>query len=224
MADEDTTRWLAMLGHDLIAPLVTIQGFLTLIEDDARRGDWSRFEQDVSCVNRACDHMRRLLEDLRALARGEPSTAQDATPLAPLVDAARVALAAAIARQNVEIRVAADLPVVRGNATQLARVLQNLLDNALAALHGQPDPRVEIAACREGGVVRVTVRDNGRGLTTEERQALSQPPLPESARSGRGLGLQIVRQFVEAHGGSLGIESAGPGQGVTAWFTLPAGE
>jgi signal transduction histidine kinase len=219
-----SSRLLAMIGHDLKAPLVTVQGFLDGLQAAARAGNWSQFNADVGRITRACEHMRLMLDELLELARdgNHPLTIED-VPLGEVVQAALDAVAGTIQSQHVTVQVAPHLPTVRGDRLRLTRVLQNLVDNALKSQRETPTPSIEIAAHREGPFVRVTVRDHGRGLDPTDLARIFElyrrldPSMP-----GYGLGLWIVKQIVEAQGGQVGMESAGPGCGATAWFTVPA--
>jgi signal transduction histidine kinase len=83
-----------------------------------------------------------------------------------------------------------------------------------------------VAVARDGDHVRVEVADSGRGIAPEDRERIFEPfrqasdTVPDGPR-GTGLGLPISRQIVEAHGGTMGLESA-PGAGSTFWFRIPA--
>lgn len=120
-------------------------------------------------------------------------------------------------------RVAADLPLVDGDPTQLWRVIENLLTNAVK--HNPPDITVTISAAiaPDAAHLRCQVHDTGRGIPPEQHATLFSP----YSRGGRtrnipglGLGLYLCRQIILAHGGTIGVESF-PGSGTTFWFTLP---
>jgi signal transduction histidine kinase len=118
----------------------------------------------------------------------------------------------------------ADLPRVLADPGRLRQVLRNLLANAIA--HTPRDGQIVVAARQEGGQVAVQVRDTGEGIAPEHLAFVFErfyraDPSRTRATGGAGLGLAIVKQFVEAHGGTVSVEST-PGQGATFTFTLPA--
>jgi len=125
------------------------------------------------------------------------------------------------------------LPRVQADEARLQQVLGNLLSNALRhAGHGDaPEPGVRLAVSvpESAGVVRVSVTDNGSGLSPEAQQHVFDRFWRADAgrsrdRGGSGLGLAISRGIILAHGGQIWVESA-PGQGATFTFELPvAGE
>jgi signal transduction histidine kinase len=119
-----------------------------------------------------------------------------------------------------------DVPAVEGEPALLARVLDNLLDNA--AKYSEPDTTVELDVAPGDGGVTVTVRDHGIGIAPED-QARAFTPFFRSDRSrardtgGVGLGLALSKRIVEAHGGRITLESRlGEGTTLRAW--LPAEE
>jgi signal transduction histidine kinase len=130
--------------------------------------------------------------------------------LAPVSDTAGVQVFNRVSRKT----------QVDADAELLARVFQNLLSNAL-----KYSPRSEVtieANEKPNGDVECIVRDSGAGITAEQLAQLFRKGASNSDRSdGFGLGLSIVRELVEAHGGEVGVESAG-GKGTVVRFTLPA--
>jgi two-component system sensor histidine kinase/response regulator len=114
-------------------------------------------------------------------------------------------------------------PVAVGYGPWIEEVWVNYIDNAIK--YGGRPAYVELGAERVNGTSRFWVRDNGRGLTTEERNNLFAPftRLNQVQTQGHGLGLSIVRHIVEKLDGEVSVESSSvPGQGSTFSFTLPA--
>jgi signal transduction histidine kinase len=113
------------------------------------------------------------------------------------------------------------LPPVHADATQLWRLLTNLITNAVK--HNPPGLNLTISASVEAGMLRCAVQDNGLGIRAEQCQRLFELYVRGSRARyapGLGLGLYVCRQIVTAHGGKIGVNSI-PGQGCTFWFTLP---
>jgi signal transduction histidine kinase len=111
--------------------------------------------------------------------------------------------------------------VGRWDRLRLERVLTNLLSNAFKHGKGQP---IEVRVERTDGHARLVVRDHGPGIPLEEQRAIFERFMKASSSKGKkegfGLGLYIVRQLVEAHGGSIHVESS-PGEGATFTVELP---
>jgi signal transduction histidine kinase len=115
-----------------------------------------------------------------------------------------------------------DLPIVSGDAAALTRAIQNLLANAIR--HGGDAGMVKVSASSHGGSVSITVEDEGRGIAPPDLPHVFEPFF-RGADAGRvrgsGLGLTIVRQIVEMHGGSVNVERGRP-RGAALTIVLPA--
>lgn len=127
-------------------------------------------------------------------------------------------------RTIVQNTIPEDLPLVKVDPLQLARVYQNLLANALK--HNPPGLTLTLTGELQDAWIYCTVNDNGIGIKSEQLERLFDPYFrgdkkPKSV--GLGLGLYLCRQIVEAHGGAIGVDSK-LNQGTTFWFTLPVSQ
>ena len=116
-----------------------------------------------------------------------------------------------------------ELPAVRGDATQLLQLFQNLLANAIKFHRPGEAPRVSLSAQARPEGWRFAVTDNGIGIAAEYFErifALFQRLHGRTEYPGTGIGLALCKKIVERHGGRIGVESE-PGRGSTFWFTLP---
>src|SRR5579884_2325350 len=227
---QSISHFLSLVSHELRSPLNTLNGYLDLLLEGIA-GELN--EQQREFVQRAragSEHLYSLLEDLLLIARadaGQLRLNRTAHSLEELVNAAREELELAImdAGVTLEIALPANLPELFVDATRIQQVLRNLLSNALRFTPA--GGRVTIAARvvpDEHERIEVNVRDTGCGIAPEylERvfERFFQVPQAEGGRGGgQGLGLAVVKTIVEAHGGSVRVESA-PGEGSTFLFTL----
>ena len=125
---------------------------------------------------------------------------------------------------DVDIDVAPDLPTIIGDPVGLRQVLINLVRNGMEACSGAATPerkQVAISAFLQHRAVVMQVRDTGTGMTEELRRKVFEPFFTTKA-AGTGLGLAICRRIIEAHGGTIGVEST-PGAGTTFTVSLPVG-
>ncbi len=217
--------------HDLKSPLVTIKGFLGMLERDIGLDDRERVEHDIRRVNGAADKMKRLLDELLELAQaGDPTRmAQEEVPLNDLVREALELIEGLTSRREVAIEVAPDLPVVTGDPVRLLQVYQNLLANAVKYMGDQAAPRVEVGvragtpahAARPDPSPVYFVSDNGSGINPRFHQKLFELfERLETDEEGSGVGLAVVKRIVELHGGRVWVESEGEGHGSAFCFTL----
>jgi signal transduction histidine kinase/ActR/RegA family two-component response regulator len=218
-------EFLAMLGHELRNPLAPIQTALQLMR---LRGDGSA-ERERSVIERQVKHLTRLVDDLldvSRIARGKVDLDCERVDIADVV-AKGIELASPLIEQRrhtLEVHVARHGLAVNGDPLRLAQVVSNLLANA--AKYTEPGGRLTVAAEHVDGEVVLRVRDSGVGITPEmlpkvfdlfvqERQTL------DRSQGGLGLGLTIVRSIVQMHGGTVSVQSDGPGRGSEFAVRLP---
>jgi PAS domain S-box-containing protein len=220
-------RFTYTVSHDLKSPLITIQGFLGYLEQDAQAGNIEQMKSDMARIVNAAEKMEQLLSELLELSRiGRAMNPPEEVSLDELAREAVRLVEARLVKRGVKVEIVPDLPVVYGDRTRLREVLENLLDNAIKYMGGQPEPRIEIGERQDGAdAERVFyVRDNGMGIEPRYHQkifGLFEKLDPKS--EGTGVGLAIVKRIVEAHGGRIWVESEGEGCGSTFCFTLPRG-
>jgi signal transduction histidine kinase len=176
-------------------------------------------------VSEGLDRTRRIVADLRDFAapsRGPQQRVDLGNSLRATADLLRHDLMKAGAQ--LELAVAPDLPEVRGDPGALNQVCLNLIKNAAEALAGRVGSipgSIRLEASAEGGAVRIRVRDNGPGMPPEVQERLFEPFFTtKEVGQGTGLGLSISKQIIEAHDGSLTVESV-LGEGTTFTIELP---
>jgi signal transduction histidine kinase len=215
-------RFTYAVSHDLRSPVVTIKSFVGFLERDLAANDAERVAKDIGFIRNAGDKMGRLLDELLELARvGHSLHPPVEMSLQSLVADAVALVAGRIATRETEVVVTRDTWLVTGDRERLVEVFQNLLDNAVKFMGGQPLPRVEIGVESTGPQPVIFVRDNGVGVDVRHQSKLfglfeKLDPRVE----GTGIGLALVRRIIELHGGRVWLESAGIGQGTTFRFTL----
>jgi signal transduction histidine kinase len=219
-------RFTYVVSHDLKSPLVTIRGFLSYVERDARSGDLDRLESDLGRIRVATDRMGQLLEDLLQLSRtGRIDRPHEDVPLEGVVREARALVFGRLSARGVRVEVDGPLPVVRGDRQRLVELVQNLLENTAKFMGDRKDPEVRIGARDAGaaaGQATVFVRDNGIGIDPAHHGRVFELFHRLDPRvEGTGLGLALARRIVETHGGRIWLESAGVGHGSTFCFSLP---
>ncbi len=216
---------LADVAHELRNPLGVIQGHLEAMLD----GVFPTNAEQIASLHDETMLLTRLVGDLREIAladAGQLSIRREPTDLGALV--ARVTAAfqpqAAEHRIALNCEVAAALPTMQVDAQRIEQVLRNLISNALRYTPDDGAVSVKLNGAANG--VRVEVRDTGPGIPAEDRPHVFErfwrgDTSRARALGGTGLGLAIAQQWIQVHGGQMGVESE-VGQGATFWFTLPA--
>jgi signal transduction histidine kinase/ActR/RegA family two-component response regulator len=215
-------EFLAMLGHELRNPLAPI---LTAVELLGRQGVGGR-EREI--IDRNARHLARLVDDLLDISRvtrGHVEMRSERISLDSVLQRAAEIAGPLIARKEHSLDVAsAEAVTLLGDPVRLAQVFGNLLTNA--AKFTPPGGKIEVGVERRGERVRVTVRDNGRGLERDQIQRIFEPFVQvdraqDALHGGLGLGLAIVANLIKRHGGTVSAHSDGRGRGASFVVELP---
>ncbi len=220
----ELTQFTYTVSHDLKSPLVTINGYLGYIEQDAASGNMERLRQDTQRIQNAANKMHALLTELLELSRiGRMMNPPEDIPFEDLVRDAMDAVHGQLEARHITVRSQPDLPTIHGDRQRLTEVLQNLIDNAVKYMGEQPDPLIEIGQNGEEDDKPIFfVRDNGMGIAPEYHERIFGLFNKLDARSeGTGVGLALVKRIVEYHGGRIWVESE-LGKGSTFYFALPS--
>jgi signal transduction histidine kinase len=211
-------------AHELRTPLTALGGMVEMLQLGADRGDRATVERMLSSMEREIGRLSRLVSDLLTLSRldGEQQLTLGRVELAPLVTDVAAQTRLLARGQRVELRIEAD-PSVLGDADHLKQVLLNLAANAIAFT--PPDGQIELRLERVNGHARLVVADSGSGIAAAMLPRIMGrfvrgDPSRARATGGSGLGLAIVQGIVEAHGGTITLESE-VGQGTRAIVELP---
>jgi signal transduction histidine kinase len=217
-------RFSAMAAHEVLKPLVMTEAFATMIAERGGHGLDLDTRRDVDTLIRISSRMRVLVEAMLMDARPDRQPLErQAVDVSKVLNDCVEMLGAEIKAR--EVRVDVDpMPVVPGDAALLTGVFGNLLSNAL-----QYGPReggeIQISAERSEAGWTFSVESPGPPIPEIDRQRIFEPwqrGWGERRARGVGLGLAIVRQVVERHGGQVGITTPSNAAGNRFFFTLPA--
>ena len=227
-AQRSQRDFVANVSHELKTPLTSIQGFAQAILDNTADTPETRTHAAAIIYNESA-RMHRMALDLLDLARLEAGTAD--LNMSP-VDAGALLRGvlekftpqAQKAGVGLFVDVPEGLPTVNGDGDRLAQVFTNLVDNALKFTPA--DGRVTLSAKKAGAEMEFSVTDTGSGVPEEalprlfDRFYQADASRAGGERRGAGLGLSIVKEIVEAHGGKIGVRSR-VGHGTTFVIHLP---
>jgi PAS domain S-box-containing protein len=224
--DRMKDEFVALVSHELRTPLTSIRGYVELIQEDAELLP-SETRGFLDVVDRNAERLIHLVGDLLVMAQvegGMLSFDWAEVELEPLV--AGCIEAAEPAAEQAGVELAFDCPrslSMTGDPMRLAQLVDNLISNAIKFTPNGGRVEVHVAASRD--TVVIEVRDTGLGISPEEQGQLFDrffrtQAATDNAIAGTGLGLSIVKAIVDAHRGSIGVESV-EGRGTTFHVELP---
>ena len=239
-ADLLKSRFLSMVSHELLTPLVLMVGLSEMMLKEQDMGQAAQpasgqppqptsYRQDLLRMYTSAQHLGSLVRDVLDLTRsqvGELRLVQKPLDLSKTLQAVAL-VGEEMARAKGlawEAQIPAQLPTVLGDAARLQQVTLNLVTNACKFT---PAGYVRLQADADGRKVTVRVSDSGLGVPLDEQQVIFDE-FRQSERTstrgygGLGIGLAICRQLIHLHGGQIGVESSGQeNSGSTFYFTIP---
>ncbi|WP_052049677.1 PAS domain S-box protein [Leptolyngbya sp. KIOST-1] len=219
-------EFLAVLSHELRSPLNPILGWAKLLQ--THQLDATKTAVALATIERNAILQTQLIDDLLDIAkilRGKLSLSVAPVNLVFVIEAAVETVATAAAAKMIGLH--SDLPnigQVSGDAARLQQIVWNLLSNAVKFT--PQGGKIDILLERVDDQAKITVKDTGKGIHPDFMPHIFETFRQEDAsitrqHGGLGLGLAIVRQLVESHGGTIAVESPGEGMGTCFTVQLP---
>ncbi len=226
-ADHLKSALLAAVSHDLRTPLASIKASATSLLQEEITWDAATQREFLTAIDEETDRLTRLVGSLLDLTRiqgGALKPEKEWYDMGELVASVTDRLAPPLLSHPLQVRIAPDLPPVAFDFIEIGQVLTNLIENA--AKYSDLGTRIDVDADHIDTGVRICVRDRGFGIPATDLPHVFDPfyRVRSDRRTrrigGAGIGLAICRGFIEAHGGTIGVESS-VGDGSTFTFTLP---
>jgi len=227
-ANRSKDEFLATLSHELRTPMTAILGWASLLKDG--RMDDERTQKALAALERSARAQATVMDDLLDISqiiRGSLRLAVRRTNLPDVLNEAAETVEPAVRAKGIDLRmnVDADVSTIDGDADRLRQVFWNLFSNA--AKFTPEGGRIDVRVRRDGDFVRVEVTDTGCGIDPTFLPYVFDRFRQENGSSkrahrGLGLGLAIVREVVQLHGGTVQATSEGASRGSTFEVRLPA--
>ena len=215
-------RFTYTVSHDLKSPLVTVKGFLGLLEKDLEAGEKQSIARDIERLKQATDTMGRLLNDLLELSRiGRVTSESILFSMSELGEEVVKTLLGPIGERRARITIDPDMPSIYADRDRIRDVIQNLLENAIKFSAEDAPPQIRVYA-ESRDAATLFVEDNGIGIDPRYHdQVFALFERLDAKVSGTGIGLALVKRIIETHGGEIWIESPLESSGSRFCFTLP---
>ncbi|MCX8094482.1 MAG: ATP-binding protein [Candidatus Goldbacteria bacterium] len=223
-SNKELEQFAYIISHDLKEPLRMIASYVQLLQKrykDKLDSDANEFiHYAVDGAKRMNDLINGLLDYSRVLTR---EMVFEEVDIKKIIEDVLVFLKFKIEEKKAQINIKSELPIIKVNKINIARVFQNLIDNALKFC--KEKPIIEIFSDKKENFYIFCVKDNGIGIDKENSRRIFeifQRLNPREEYEGVGIGLAICKKIIERHNGEIWVESEGPGKGSMFCFTLPA--
>jgi signal transduction histidine kinase len=216
------------MSHELRTPLNSVIGFSDLLLEGAfgpLNTKQSKYVNNILISGKSLLEIINNLLDISRLEAGEKTLKYEDVDVASLIGEVRMSLLSPASVKKITIELKIDLSAgnIQADTTKLRQILYNLVSNAIKFTPAKG--KVVISACKKEGVLEVQVSDNGIGISKESYEKIFMPFTQADSTAARGyggagLGLFIVKNFVDLHGGNVWVDSE-IGKGSTFTFTIP---
>jgi two-component system NtrC family sensor kinase len=214
-------EFVAGVAHELNNPLTSLIGFAELLKAS---GIDPKHATHVNFIFKSAHRCHKIVQSLLSFARQHPPE-RKLVNVGELLDSVLEFLAYELRTSNIEVQTRYDstLPRIIGDSHQLQQVVLNILNNARQAIQShKPNGQIRIKAERAAHLIRITISDNGPGISTENLSKIFDPFFTTKAvGQGTGLGLSLCYGIIKEHGGSINVTSE-PGLGANFVIELPA--
>ncbi|ALD21018.1 sensor histidine kinase [Hymenobacter sp. DG25A] len=230
--DQHKDEFLYTVTHELRTPLTSIRALAEILSDnpDLEEEERHRFLHTITRESERLSRLITLVLDLEKYESGMATLDKAPVNVAEVISDALDAVGQLLRDKHIhlDVRVPPGLPTLFGDRDRLMQVLVNLLSNAVKSCRADGTGRIEVEVSAPAAALRISVRDNGKGIDPEFHQLIFDKFFQARHQTmrkpeGSGLGLAITKKIVELHAGRIWVESQ-PGQGATFAVELPVGE
>ncbi len=219
--NEESKFFINTVTHDLKSPLLSIDGFVSLVKEEASSLKGSQKDY-LTRVQRNVSLMAQLLDELKAFIQiGELPDEREEFEFEEVLNEVLLNMELRLNRFEIKKNISSKLPYIYFSKRRLLNILTNLLDNAVKYAEDVKNPSIEISAERSKDKVHISIRDNGPGIPKEHREKIFQIFYrADSDKPGSGVGLAAVKKMLENAGENIYLKNI-HGEGTSFCFTLP---
>lgn len=223
-SNEELNAFVYTVSHDLKAPVVSLQGFSSILVNDYGSCLDENGKMYVERIQKNSEHMGVLIESLLELSRaGRAKNQEELVEISDVISNVINELSVQLEERDTKLVVMNDMPTIWCDRVRIGQVFSNLIGNANKFMgDDNKNPTIELGHNVQDGYHKFYVKDNGIGINEEYHEKIFHifQRLEDIETEGTGVGLAIVKKIVESSGGRTWVDSV-EGSGTTIYFTLP---
>jgi len=224
LSNEELNSFVYIVSHDLKAPLVSIQGFSTILSKEYKDQFDDNGKLYVDRIMKNSERMGMLIDNLLELSRiGRIKGKEGTINISNMISEISEEILSQIQEKGTKLIVKGEMPTISGDQTRIKQIFTNLISNANKFMGNDNEaPTIEVGYDSQNGCHRFYVKDNGIGIEKQYHDKVFQifQRLDDIKTEGTGVGLAIVKKIVERFGGNIWLDSE-KGKGTTMYFTIP---
>ncbi|MBU1110349.1 HAMP domain-containing histidine kinase [Patescibacteria group bacterium] len=221
--NKELQRFVYAVSHDLRSPLTSLRGYLHEIRDSLQQDDEEHLFADIDNTEKLASNMGQMIDDLLALSRiGKEEYKREELSVGRIVRKVLSDTEIQLKEKRVQVEIRTKMPVLSVYARPLEQIFSNLISNAIKFTEDKADPGIAIGCAVKENEYWFYVEDNGVGIPAGEQIKLFDLFYRLGHKAGSGIGLSIVKEYVDLHKGRVWVESK-EGKGSTFWFSVPKG-
>lgn len=219
--NEELERFVYVVSHDLRSPLTSLRGYLDEIKMSMESGDDQQIEEDMDNIDQLANNMGLMIDDLLKMSRiGREEYEKEKVNFEELLRDILKNFEIQIEESDCEVEVLPSMPTLKVYRRPMEEIFGNLIGNALKFIRPHVNSRIEVGCEERQNEYHFFVRDNGVGISPENKRKLFNLFFRHGKKAGTGIGLSIVKEYVEMHNGKVWVDSE-EGKGSTFWFSIP---
>lgn len=225
-ANQTKSEFLPSMSHELRTPLTAVLGFGELLQMDPKSALSPHQKEWVNAIRESGEHLLDLVDQILDLAKieaGEVTLTMEPLKLSEVLGEIEPTVHALVESEQLKLSFVNDINVaILADKIRLKQIMLNLISNAVK--YNAPNGTVEVFSETRDGIVRINVRDTGRGIPTELHKNIFKPfyrvETDKFMIKGTGIGLSITKTLTEMMNGEIGFDST-VGKGSTFWIEFP---
>ncbi|NTV30534.1 hypothetical protein HGA91_00950 [candidate division WWE3 bacterium] len=220
-AQAQLERFVYIVSHDLRSPLTALRSYVAVLQEEIQEGDMSMVLNDLGSMEKITKNMGEMIDNLLILSRiKREARVKESVNLNDVLQKIEQNVSILAKENHIELVISPNFPTLQLFRQPIIEVFSNLISNAIKFTSEKESGRIEVGFTDQGEEYHFFVKDDGPGIPKDNLEKLFTLFFRDGKKAGSGIGLSVVKEYIQLHGGRVWVESV-EGNGSTFWFSLP---